>query len=171
MINHDSQLKLQAYLDGELSAREATEVKDWLAKDQDGQALLTELKNTSAALAGNEMELKLSESREFYWSKIQREIERQQKETPVRTVSLMTWLRHHLASVGGAAVLTCLMAVMLLHGAGPSQFAEMEVASDDMGAYTFRNQQDKMTMVWFYDRNDDSTDAAEPATIASMDPE
>ena len=42
MINHNSQLRLQAWLDGELPAREAAEVQDWLGKDQEAQALLAE---------------------------------------------------------------------------------------------------------------------------------
>ena len=46
----------------------------------------------------------------------------------------------------------------------------MELASDDMGAYTFRDQQQKMTMVWLYDRNDDSQ-FTDPSDVASMDEE
>jgi hypothetical protein len=57
---------------------------------------------------------------------------------------------------------------MLMRGGGP--LAEMDMASDDMGAYTFRDEQQKMTLVWFYDKSDDS-EFTEPATIASMDTE
>jgi anti-sigma factor RsiW len=170
MKNHDSELKLQAYLDGELSAREAAEVKEWVAKDPDGQALLAELQNTKAAMAGSESELHLPESREFFWSKVQREIERQEKAAAaVPTMSWVAWVRHHLVSVGGAVALTCVLGLMLL-GGGNGPLGEMEMTSDDVGAYTFRDQQAKMTVVWFYDKNDDS-EFTEPAAIASMDPE
>jgi anti-sigma factor RsiW len=172
MSNHDSELKLQAYLDGELTPAEAAEVRERLAKDADGLALLEELRNTKLALAGNEATLTLPESREFFWSKVRREIERQDKPAvpAVVKVSWAAWMRHHLVSVGGAALLTCVLGLMLLHGAGGGPLAEVEAASDDMGAYTFRDQQEKMTFVWFYDKSDDS-DTVEPAAIASMDPE
>ena len=49
-MNFDSQLKLQAYLDGELSPREARRVESWLAEDQQARLLVAELKNTKAAI-------------------------------------------------------------------------------------------------------------------------
>ena len=171
MSNHDSELKLQAYVDGELSAQEAAAVHQRLAQDTAGQSLVAELRNTKAALAGSEGELKLPESREFFWSKVRREIERQEKAmVPERQMSWFAWVQHHLVSVGGAALLTCVLGVMLLHGVATGPLAEMEMASDDMGAYTFRDQQAKMTVVWLYDKSDDS-EFTEPAAIASMDPE
>ena len=50
-MKHDDQLKLQAWLDGELPAREAAEVQAGLAATADGRALLAELRNTTAALS------------------------------------------------------------------------------------------------------------------------
>jgi len=73
-MNEEFQLKLQAYLDGELSKKETREVETWLASDKEAQLLLAELKTTNRALSIFEQELKLPESREFFWSKIQREI-------------------------------------------------------------------------------------------------
>jgi len=67
-------------------------------------------------------------------------------------------------------LLTCVLGVMLLHGAGTGPLGEMEMASDEMGTYTYRDQQARMTLVWFYDKSDDS-EFTEPAAIASMDPE
>jgi hypothetical protein len=171
MNNDNFELKLQAYVDGELSAQEAAAVRERLSNDAAGQSLAAELRNTKAALTGSESELKLPESREFFWSKVQREIERQERAiTAAPKVNWIEWVRHHLVSVGGAALLTCLMAVMLLHGGGSGPLGEMEMASDEMGTYTYRDQQAKMTMVWFYDKSDDS-EFTEPAAIASMDPE
>lgn len=171
MSNDDFELKLQAYVDGELSAQETAVVHERLSRDAVGQSLVTELRNTKAALAENETELKFPESREFFWSKVQEEIERQDRApASVLRVNWITWVRHHLVSVGGAALLTCLMAVMLLHGRGAGPLGEMDMASDEMGTYTYRDQQAKMTLVWFYDKSDDS-EFTEPAAIASMDPE
>jgi anti-sigma factor RsiW len=173
MINHDVQLKLQAYLDGELPEQEAAEIKASLARDPEAQLLLAELQNTSRALSGHEAGMKLPESREFFWSKIQREIERQER--PAVAAPKVSWLagllRGQFVPAGGAAFLAILLTVLVVHsraGAGP--YAEMELASDDMGAYTFRDQSDKMTMVWFYDRSDDSQ-FTDTAPLASVVPE
>ena len=62
-MKQELQLKLQAYLDGELPEGEAREVAGLLAQDAEARALLAELKNTRAALAGFEADIKLPESR------------------------------------------------------------------------------------------------------------
>ncbi|MDB6022075.1 MAG: putative transrane anti-sigma factor [Pedosphaera sp.] len=172
MINQELQLKLQAFLDGELSEQDAAEVQAWLAREAGAQALLAEMQNTCAALAGHESECRLPESREFFWSKIQREIERQEQAgQPVASVSWFTWLQRHFLPVGGVALLSCLLAVMTMHGGGTgSQLGQVELASDDMGSYTYRDQQQKMTMVWIYDRTADSQ-FTESSGLASVAPE
>jgi len=171
MIELEAQIKLMAYLDGELPEHEAVEVREWLARGEEARVLLAELQNTGAALAGHETGLELPETREFFWSKIEREIVRAEKvPAAAGTVSMWQWVRQHLLPVGGVALLSCLLALMLVRpgGQGASQFAELEMASDDMGAYTYRDHQQKMTMVWFYDRGDDSQ-FTDRASLASMD--
>ena len=57
----DAQLKLQAFLDGELPESEAREVANWVARDKEATALLAELRNTRQALAGFEAVMTLPE--------------------------------------------------------------------------------------------------------------
>src|SRR6516225_9527498 len=107
-MTDEQQLTLQAFLDCELSDKDAREVAAWVAGDADATALLGELRNTRRALANFEPALKVPESREFYWSKIQREIQRREPEpapAPARSVSLLALLRRVLMPVGGLAVL------------------------------------------------------------------
>ena len=78
-MNREFDLKLQAYLDGELGAREARQLEARVQADPRAQALLSELRTTAGCLRGNEPEYKLPETREFYWSKIERAIESAQK--------------------------------------------------------------------------------------------
>jgi hypothetical protein len=176
MINQDSQLKLQAFLDGEMPSREAAEVRDWVARDREASALLDEMRGVDAVMAGHEAHCKLPESREFFWSKIEREIERQERTVPVRPASWFSWLRQHFVSVSGAGLVACLCGLMAIHlGGAPSQLGEMELASDDMGSYTFRDQQEKVTMVWLYDRDDSAQATASKASdtdaIMNSEPE
>jgi len=81
-MDDKAQLKLQAYLDGELPEGEARELATGLAQDQEAAALLAELRQTRDAIAGSEQVRALPESREFYWSKIQRAIERAEAPAP-----------------------------------------------------------------------------------------
>jgi anti-sigma factor RsiW len=170
MINEEFQLKLQALLDGELSAQEASEVRARIARDPEAQALLAELRNTKTALAGHGAEIKLPETRDFFWSKIQREIERQGRPAtpaPGRGASWVGWVLRHWLPVGAVAAVTCVAALFAFHpGNSPAQFAEMELSSDNMGAYTFRDQQEKMTMIWFYDKDD--SQFTQPASFATV---
>ena len=85
MMDYDSQLKLQAYLDGELPENEAREVAGWVAKDREAVALLSELKATRQAMADFEIGIKLPESREFYLSKIARQIQVEKSLRPGRS--------------------------------------------------------------------------------------
>src|SRR5580765_8199514 len=75
-MDFDTQLKLQAFLDGELADAEAREVASWIARDEEAKALHAELKNTRKAIKESEANVRLPETREFYWSKIEREIQR-----------------------------------------------------------------------------------------------
>src|SRR3954463_8797743 len=114
-MTDEQQLKLQAFLDGELPETDSREIAAWLARDADATALLGELKNTRNALKGFEPELKVPESREFYWSKIKREIERSAPVVaPVETVSLFARLRRVLMPLGAVAAVA-LMGFLAVH--------------------------------------------------------
>src|SRR5213076_384379 len=107
-MNRESELKLQAYLDGELSDRQAGKVASWLAADTEAQGIFAELQMTKTDVAGCELEVKLPEGAGFYWSKIQREIERSEQ-TQARPVPpfWMAW-RRLLAPLAGAALIAFL---------------------------------------------------------------
>jgi anti-sigma factor RsiW len=143
------QLKLQAYLDGELPPGEAREVADWLARDADARALLGELQNTVGAVAGYESEIKLPEAREFYWSKIQREIRRLESSptNPTSTSWFAAWRRVLLPVVSLAVVV--LAAVVLAPQLGLRLgSSETEFALTDANAFTYRDYNSGTTLVW-----------------------
>ena len=145
----DLQLKLQAYLDGELSPDETCAVAGWLAQDADARALLGELQNTKRALAGFEADIKLPEAREFYWSKIERAIGRLEPSQPVAapTSWFAAWRR--LLIPAGVLALLILGTVALWPrlGFGPDS-ANAEFALADANAFTFRNYNTGTTLVW-----------------------
>ena len=70
-------LQIQSLVDGRLSAGENAEIEKLVASDADARALAQELRMTKAMFTGCEPEMRMPESREFFWSKIEREIQRQ----------------------------------------------------------------------------------------------
>jgi anti-sigma factor RsiW len=143
-MTQETQFKLQAYLDGELSTAERGEVESLLRRDEQARHLLTELSQTTRVLAAHEPNLKVPESREFYWSKIQREISRESA-APVPTVSFGTWLRRLLVPAGAVAgVAIAVMLSLPRESAATNLFT----ASGDAVALTYENYNTGTTLVW-----------------------
>jgi anti-sigma-K factor RskA len=146
-MNYETQLKIQAYLDGELSEREAQDIATLIAREQDASNLATELKNTRQAVAGFENGIKLPESREFYWSKIEKALE--VSATPASRTKKADWAsslwRRLLIPVGTVAALAIAALLTLSpHSGNP----EMESAMSDPGAFTYRDFSTGTTLVW-----------------------
>jgi len=93
-MNWEEQLKLQALLDGELPPDQARALSALVERDPAAAALLAELRTARQTLRSGEATAAITESREFYWSKIARDIERQERRSPARPPSgLLAWLR------------------------------------------------------------------------------
>ena len=146
MKDHESELKLQAFLDGELPEGEAREVVALLARDREAAGLLAELKFSRQALSGFDRSIRLPESREFFWSKIQREIEKHPVETMAAPkTSWFAQLRRMLVPATAFALVCLAGVVVLRHGGGVSG-AETSVAAP--GAFTYRDFDTGTTLVW-----------------------
>jgi len=150
MMEYQNQLKLQSYLDGELPEDEAREVANWLARDQEAVALLTELRQTRQAVTGFEDGIRLPESREFFWSKIEREIQRQEAHTKEQAPRIPWALRFRrfLMPATGLAVLALLALVVTREGGGSASDSSVETALEDSGAFTYHDDSAGATLVW-----------------------
>jgi len=145
MIDYDLQLKLQAHLDGELSPAEARGIQARLARDPEARALLAELTATTAALADFEDGRRLPESREFFWSKIEREIHRDASSaSPSAALPWWAGWRRWLVPIGTAAMVA--LAGLMATRPGLAPEAEAELA--DPGAFTYRDYTARTTLVW-----------------------
>jgi len=164
-MKQDLELKLQAWLDGELPTAEARAIGREVAADAEAGRLVAELQAVKSALAGNEMPVVLPESREFYWSKIQRQIEREtaaQRGTPARRVA--RW-RYWLSPLAGFAALACMMIMATRPDVAPS-FDEISSTAEGMEAVTFHDQSTGVTVVWLADSSDQSQPAQAPDAAA-----
>lgn len=150
MMEYQNQLKLQAYLDGELPEADARETAAWVARDSEASALLSELKQTHASLAGFEAELKLPESREFYWSKIQRDIQQGEwaveRRSPEPLVARLRRLLMPLSAASLALLLGLLLARPFLFSS--SHVPGAETTLGDAGAFTYHDFSSGATLVW-----------------------
>jgi anti-sigma factor RsiW len=166
MMEYQQQLKLQSYLDGELSESQTREVANWLAQDPEAAALLNELRQTRKALAGFEEGVRLPESREFYWSKIQREILRQEAPAPARaSVPWLGRLRELVVPLTGVAlVLLAGLFASRVFLSPPATVAETALA--DSGAFTYHDYSSGTTVVWLsYPADNEIAENADAGTL------
>jgi anti-sigma factor RsiW len=175
-MNLEQQLKLQALLDGELPEREAREILAWTQRDSAAAGLLAELRNTRAAMAKSEPHLSLPESREFFWSKIEREIQRLEPQViSAPKVSIFAMLRRLLLPASGIAVIA--IAALIAHFNFPNNSPKAVVATvadDDTPSVettlansdvtTYRDASEGTTLVWF-SSDDDPANTKSPSAI------
>lgn len=150
-MNDELRIKVQSFLDGELPEAEARKMAALLTHDPEAAALHGELKNTRAALVGFEKRIVVPEGREFYWSKIQREIERtepMQTRPAVEPESISKWLIRRLLPITGLALLTVALFVMTRPVRLTTPLGALEVSSVDSSAMTYRNYESGTTLVW-----------------------
>ncbi len=169
-MNMELELKVQAWLDNELSAKEAVEVAALVATDVGAQALAAELKSLKAAVHGNELGLTVPESREFHWSKIERAIAHAEKAAPQAEAAgvspFFAWIRNWIAPMAGLAALVAVLIVVVPRSSEP-EYSETEAPSEDVGVIHFKDPASGMTIIWFYDQagnpiqNPDSIDNVE----------
>jgi anti-sigma factor RsiW len=143
-------IKLQAQLDGELTGREAQEIAALIENDAEARALFAELQQTRTMLTANEPEFRLPESREFYWSKIERQIERlEAAPTVAQSPAWLLFFRRHLTAIGGTAVAAALvMFVGVQMNLTGDLFEEIDNPLDDTSSFSFRSESQQMTLVW-----------------------
>ena len=160
------ELKLQAYLDGELSIGEAREIEAAIASDCDAQTLLRELRTTATVLRENEPQVVVPESREFYWSKIERAIEHAQPEPVAPALAFWYALRRVIAPVAGVALVLFLGIASFQFQAGTgnnpsSHLAEVESLSEHVSSFSFRSQSQNMFVVWLHENTDQQQASAD----------
>jgi anti-sigma factor RsiW len=150
-MNEELQLSLQAYLDGELSPKDARAVAARIESDPGARSLHSELQQTRALLRGNEMDRRIPQTREFFWSQIEREISRQEVRTARASVPWwLEFLRRHLGAVSGAGVALALLVLgaVQLNLVSGDMLEEIDNPLDETTSFSFRSESQKMTIVW-----------------------
>ncbi len=165
-MDYKAQLRLQAYLDGELPGVEASEVAKWVTRDREAAGMVEELRNTREALAGFEAGIQLPESREFFWSKIERELQRLEAPVPEPAPTPLFTLLRRILVPASAVALVLAATVVLIRPAGGGGAADIETALADSGAFTYRDYSAGTTLVWLtYPADNEVADSDEMGTV------
>lgn len=154
MRDMEAQLRLQAYADGELPAAEVAAVEALLAKDADARATVEALRTTRTVLRDYAAGVHVPETREFYWSKIQREIERQERQQErAAAPAAHFWLAllRRMIVPAGALAAVMIAGFVTLRQAGvlaPARVPAVEASLSGGGTFTYRNFATRTTLVW-----------------------
>jgi len=130
---------------------------------------LTRLETVSGAASPSPT---LPESGDFYWSKIQRQIEQEEKAAarPAGASWTFAW-RRLMAPLSGVALIAFLsiLSLNVFHRQaaddGTSYLVEVENLSEDIGSISYRSQSENMFVVYLYKKDQDAENDPEAEPI------
>ncbi len=138
-------LEIQAYLDNELNPERRGAVEALCAADPEAASLREALRSVKETVRTHEPEIRLSESREFYWSQIQRRIATAERESAApnrRTLPAWSALYRWLAPAVGLA------AIALVISLKDSRQSEFSYAVAGGTVEVYRSDADGVTVHW-----------------------
>ncbi|HTH49587.1 MAG TPA: hypothetical protein VMB21_18885 [Candidatus Limnocylindria bacterium] len=149
-MSSEQMLEIMAHVDGELDAGHQARVQQLLGSDADAAALHRELAQMRQLVRSHEPAGCVPDTREFYWSQIQRRIESEARATARVTApksGVLTWLRWLAPALGVAAVAV----IVVLQQSSP-KLSELANAVDstqpEATSLTFRSDADGVTVHW-----------------------
>lgn len=154
-MNINQQLEVQALVDGQLAPGDARRVERRLTEDAAAAALAQDLRKVRDTVRLGEPTACVSETRDFYFSQIVRRIEAEERavaSTPVAGPSGFGWIRSLLFPAGGIAALTALVLFTAKDTIWPYVPGEVTIATEEMNAITFRSEENRMTVVYLFEK-------------------
>jgi len=154
MNENETELKVQALVDGELTGREAEDLRARIETDDGLRKLHARLTAVRGLMAGAELPRTLPESGDFHWSQISKAIEREERQTKrlARPASSAKRLLRWVLPLAGIA---CLVLVLSLQQTTMPDLDillgsdhELELSIEDIDVMTFNTGDDTMSVVW-----------------------
>ena len=154
MNENETELKVQALVDGELTGREAEDLRARIETDDGLRKLHARLTAVRGLMAGAELPRTLPESGDFHWSQISKAIEREERQTKrlARPASSAKRLLRWVLPLAGIA---CLVLVLSLQQTTMPDLDillgsdhELELSIEDLDVMTFNTGDDTMSVVW-----------------------
>lgn len=154
MNENEIQLKVQAFVDGELTGRKAEALQQRINDDAKLQHLHAKLTQMRGLIADSELPRPLPESRDFYWNKIAETIEHEKRagERAAPHTPASRWLLRWLAPVAGVSALVLLLTLQQPTspdlGITLNSDHELEMSDDEIDVMTYNSDDDSMSIVW-----------------------
>ncbi len=149
-MSSEQMLEIMAFVDGELDAGRQAGVQRLLSSDAEASALHRELSQMQQLVRSHEPIGSVTDTREFYWSQIQRRIAAEEKIAAKATApkqGFATWLRWLAPALGVAAVAV----VVTLQQATPAitEIANnVDSSQNESSSLTYRSDVDGVTVHW-----------------------
>ena len=156
MNENETELKVQALVDGELTGREAEDLRARIETDDGLRKLHARLTAVRGLMAGAELLRTLPESGDFHWSQISGAIEREDREVKrlARPVPGMNRLLRWVTPLAGVGCILLLLTLLSRHNDPPAldillgSDYELELSDDEIDVMTFNTEDDAMSIVW-----------------------
>ena len=154
MNENETELKVQALVDGELTGREAEKLRARLESDAGLRTLHARLTAMRGLMTGAELPRTLPESGDFHWSQISEAIRHEERETKrlARPASGANRLLRWVVPLAGVACLVLLLTLQQTTkpdlGISLGSDHELELSIDDLDVMTFNTGDDTMSVVW-----------------------
>jgi len=156
MNENETELNVQALVDGELTGAEADALRGRIEGDDALLELHDRLTALRGLMAGAEMPCALPEPGDFHWSQISKAIEQEDRQAkrlakPASgTGSLLRWV----TPLVGLGCILLLLTSPSRHNGPPdlgillSSDHELELSADEIDVMTFNTGDDNMSVVW-----------------------
>ena len=156
MNKNETELNVQALVDGELTGREAEELRRRLESDAELKALHTRLTAMRGLMVNSELPRTLPESGDFHWNKIAQSIEREDREAKrlARPAPGVNRLLRWVTPLAGVGCILLLLTSLSRHNGPPAldillgSDHELELSVDEIDVMTFNTGDDGMSIVW-----------------------
>ena len=152
MNEKEIELRVQALVDGEITGREAEELRVSIEGDAGLRELQDRLTVMRGLMKGAELPRSLPESGDFHWSQIAKAIDC--KERKAKSGSRMGWFLRRVTPWVGFACILLLLSSPSQHNVTPDlgikigSDHELELSDDDIDVMTFNTVDDDMSVVW-----------------------
>ena len=112
-MNQENRLEIQAWLDGELPLQRAAQISNLVQSNDQAKALADELRVVQSTLKNGEIQTQVIDTRDFYWSQIELQIEAEEPiptvEEPRLTLSPVAGLMRWVIPAGSLAAIFALI--------------------------------------------------------------
>ena len=156
MNEKEIELRVQSLVDGEITGREAEELRVSIEGDAGLRELQDRLTVMRGLMKGAELLRSLPDSGDFHWSRIAEAIEHEEGKVKrkAKPISRIRWFLFRVTPWVGFACILLLLSSPSQHNVMPDlgikivSDHELELSDDDIDVMTFNTVDDDMSVVW-----------------------